>query len=108
MMARLEHSEAEADERAREWLSRAIGAAPDPCHVCAACAGESGEWHSLCPRCGGFDTLAWRVPERPGADTGARAAAAALPPMLPASDARLIESSAAKAPDPLGSGATIR
>jgi HemY protein len=104
MMARLE--DAEATGRGREWLDRAVGAAPDPCYVCAACAAESSEWRSVCRQCGGFDTLGWRVPERSGAEPGA--AAARLPPLLPAPGTPLIEGGAAKTPDRLGSGATIR
>ncbi|HEX6443288.1 MAG TPA: heme biosynthesis HemY N-terminal domain-containing protein [Stellaceae bacterium] len=92
LIARLE--DAEGTGRAREWLDRAIGAAPDPCYVCAACALETMEWQSLCPQCRGFDTLAWRVPERAGKEFGA----AFLPPLLLGQGAPLIEPEAAKHP----------
>jgi HemY protein len=62
MMARLEEGEHGDLIRPREWLDRAVHALPDPRYVCASCGGESTEWRSLCPRCGAFDTLAWRTP----------------------------------------------
>jgi HemY protein len=108
LMARLEDGEADSAGRAREWLDRALGAPPDPCYVCAVCAAESGEWRPLCPRCGGFDTLSWRVPQRSGTEPGAHAAISVFPTMLPMTEGPLIEGSAAKAPDRLGSGGTIR
>ena len=62
MMARLEDSEAGNAPAARDWLARAVGAPPDPCHVCTRCGGETPEWQALCPQCSGFDTLVWRRP----------------------------------------------
>jgi HemY protein len=62
MMARVEDAENEDPMRTREWLNRAVHALPDPRYVCANCGGDSPEWHSLCPLCGAFDTLAWRTP----------------------------------------------
>jgi HemY protein len=62
MMARLEEAEKGSAGIMREWLDRAVTAMPDPRYVCAACGGESLEWHSLCPHCGAFDTLSWRTP----------------------------------------------
>jgi len=87
MHARLAEAEGGgAAEGARNWLDRALGALPDPCHVCGQCGGESLDWHPLCPHCNAFDTLAWRVPARTmaarhhppvGADPGAPAPDAA-------------------------------
>ncbi|MGC2200955.1 MAG: heme biosynthesis protein HemY, partial [Stellaceae bacterium] len=71
LMARLEEAEHGSGAGVREWLDRAVTAMPDPRYICASCGGESLEWHSLCPHCGCFDTLAWRTP--------AWAAAASLP-----------------------------
>jgi HemY protein len=62
LMARLEEAEHSDLARMREWLDRAARAIPDPRYVCASCGGESPDWHSLCPRCSAFDTLAWRTP----------------------------------------------
>ncbi|MBV8507114.1 MAG: heme biosynthesis protein HemY [Alphaproteobacteria bacterium] len=62
MMARLEEAEHGVGPGSREWLDRAVAAMPDPRYVCATCGGESLEWRSLCPHCGGFDALAWRTP----------------------------------------------
>ena len=106
LRARLEDGEVAG--RGREWLDRALGASPDPCYVCALCGAESGEWRSLCPRCGGFDTLSWRIPQRSGTEVGAHAAASMFSTMLPGTEGPLIDGSAAKAPDRLGSGGTIR
>lgn len=66
MMARLEEAEAGDDGHMREWLDRAVRAWPDPRYLCAHCGGESPAWHPLCPRCGAFDTLAWRTPAAAG------------------------------------------
>ncbi len=62
MMARVVEAEHGDLSDAREWLDRAVRALPDPRYVCSVCGGESSAWHSLCPRCGAFDTLAWRTP----------------------------------------------
>jgi HemY protein len=62
MMARVEEADHGDLLHAREWLDRAVRALPDPRYVCTACGGESTKWQSLCPRCGAFDTLAWRTP----------------------------------------------
>lgn len=78
MMARLEEAEHGPGPEMREWLDRAVTATPDPRYLCASCGGESLEWRSLCPHCGGFDDLVWRTP--------AWAAAAPLP-AAPSADA---------------------
>src|SRR5262249_57047063 len=94
LVARWEASEGTG--RAREWLDRAIGAGPDPCYVCAACGAAHGEWSSLCPQCGGFDTLAWRVPGQ-----GIGGARTPLDPvMLPGSAPPLIPAAAPESPAP--------
>jgi HemY protein len=62
LMARLEEGEHGAIGRSREWLDRALGAAPDAVYVCARCGNETADWQSLCGHCQGFDTLAWRTP----------------------------------------------
>jgi HemY protein len=62
LSAQLEEAERGDLAAMRVWLDRAVGAPPDPRYICAACGGESLEWRSLCPRCGAFDTLSWRIP----------------------------------------------
>ena len=84
-MARLEESEDGEPQAAREWLDRAIGAPPDPCYVCGRCGTAAPEWRSVCPACGGFDTLAWRAPEAQGT-IGVYPATGTAPLMLPAVD----------------------
>ena len=64
LMGRLADAEGGADGSTREWLDRAVTAMPDPQYVCVKCSGESLDWRSLCPHCGGFDTLVWRTPAR--------------------------------------------
>src|SRR5438067_1206849 len=85
MMARLEDSEPGAPQMARNWLERAAGAPPDPCYVCARCNAVNSEWQPVCGQCGGFDTFAWRVPQRE-ADLPAPLPASAMP-LLPAPEA---------------------
>jgi HemY protein len=75
LMARLEDSEPGDAEAARGWVERAAGAPLDPCYGCTRCQAESAEWQAVCRQCGGFDTLAWRIPPR-GAVAIADAAAA--------------------------------
>jgi HemY protein len=104
-LARLEESESPESGRARGWLDRAILAPPDPCYVCAACRAALAEWHPLCPECGGFDTLAWRIPERAGRDPAGEAVL--LPPMLPGPGSEKLDDGAAKPPDRLGADTTI-
>ena len=81
LMARLEDSEPGDAEAARGWLERAAGAPLDPCYVCARCHAESAEWQALCRQCGGFDTLAWHIPQH-GAPAIASEPAAADPRLL--------------------------
>jgi len=83
LMARLEESDDGNAAAGRVWLDRAVAAPPDPCYVCSQCVAESAAWHSLCPECGGFDTLRWVSPADRPAGIAARLPAAA-PPILPA------------------------
>ena len=84
LMARLEDGEPGDAEAARGWLERAAGAPFDPCYVCARCLAESAEWQALCRQCGGFDSLAWGLPQRGAALIDREAASSAPLLMLPA------------------------
>ena len=106
LMARLEENEDGEPQAAREWLDRAIGAAPDPSYVCRSCGTAAPEWQSVCPACDGFDTLTWRVPERRGT-IGAYSAAGATPLMLPAIDIPDSPIAPLRSAEPLGSGPAI-
>jgi HemY protein len=81
MMARLEEAEHLDFARVREWLDRAVAAPAEPRYVCSQCGGDSADWRAHCPHCGGFDTLALRVPV--GVPLGVPVVAAAAP-VLPA------------------------
>ena len=63
LRARQAEDEAGDHRAAARWLAEAAGASPDPRWVCLACAAPVAEWTGLCPSCGGFDTLEWRIPE---------------------------------------------
>jgi HemY protein len=91
MMAELEQADRNDATAAHFWLDRAHQAAEEPIWVCTACAAECGLWEPLCPTCHGFDTLAWRVPDRSAARP--LDPAHGLPPGAPAAVAEL-------APDP--------
>jgi HemY protein len=59
LMAEIER--AEGDEgRAREWLARAVNAAPDPAWT--ADGHISDRWHPASPVTGRLDAFEWRVP----------------------------------------------
>jgi HemY protein len=106
LMARLEESEAGEPQAARDWLDRAIGAPPDPCYVCSHCGTAPPEWRSVCPSCGGFDTLVWRPPEAQGT-IGVYPATGPAPLMLPAVDAPDPPVVSVQPREPLGSGHAI-
>lgn len=90
MMAQVEEAEHGDSGRTREWLDRAVRALPDPRYVCTNCRGESAQWHSLCPSCGAFDTLAWRTPVWTGPSAmGLITVENPPPPTLPAPEPAL-------------------
>jgi HemY protein len=60
LMAELERAEHNDEGRAREWLSRAIHAAPDPAWT--ADGHVSDRWLPASPVSGRLDALEWRVP----------------------------------------------
>lgn len=62
LLAEIEEAEHGDLTLARQWLMRATVADPDPAWVCGACGEAAREWHALCAKCKGFDTLSWRAP----------------------------------------------
>jgi HemY protein len=62
LRARIEEAESGDARTAGQWLLRASNAPADPRWVCRACGEVSAEWHGVCGRCGGFDTMDWRSP----------------------------------------------
>ncbi|MDG3440713.1 heme biosynthesis protein HemY [Nitrospirillum amazonense] len=84
-LATAEHGQG-AEERGH--LAQAARAVPDAAWVCQACGGVNPTWGALCSHCGGFDTLAWRVPGASRVPGGGAQGAAAetlgfLPPPEP-------------------------
>jgi HemY protein len=49
---------------ARPWLTLAAEGHPDVGWFCDACGTSHGAWRAVCGRCGAFDRLTWRAPER--------------------------------------------
>ncbi len=60
LMAELERAERNDEGRAREWMARAIHAAPDPAWT--ADGTVSDRWLPVSPVSGRLDAFAWRVP----------------------------------------------
>jgi HemY protein len=85
LMARLEESEHPHENRAREWLDRALDAPSDRAYVCARCGAESDGWGALCGQCHSFDAIAWRAPPPVARAIDLEAASLAPPLPLPAS-----------------------
>ena len=60
LMAELERAERNDEGRAREWLARALHAAPDPAWT--ADGHVSDRWLAVSPVTGRLDAFEWRVP----------------------------------------------
>jgi HemY protein len=63
LMAELESASPSASggrDIAREWLTRALHARPDPCWI--ATGYQSNEWVAVVPETGAFDALVWQAP----------------------------------------------
>ncbi len=62
LMAAIERGEGADDAVVRAWLAKAVTAPRGPQWVCDNCNHINGHWSPTCDNCGGFDTLAWKVP----------------------------------------------
>jgi len=60
LMAALEQADGGNEGRAREWMSRALRAAPDPAWIADGVA--SGRWLPASPVSGRVDAVEWKVP----------------------------------------------
>jgi HemY protein len=60
LMAELERAERNDEGRAREWMARALHAAPDP--QWTADGHVTDRWHPVSPVTGRLDAFEWRVP----------------------------------------------
>ncbi len=64
LQAELEQAEHGDASGARDWLSRAATAPPEPAWICNDCGATAREWSALCGHCGTFDALRWTTPHR--------------------------------------------
>ncbi len=80
LMAELERAERNDEGRAREWLARAVNAAPDPAWTADGHVSE--HWQAASPVTGRLDAFEWRVPL-----TGAVATAVIEPDRAPVAPA---------------------
>ena len=85
LMARLEEAEHGNAAAARQWLLRSAETAGDPTWVCRSCGATTHRWSARCGVCDGFDSFAWRTPQRiapdtVSAETAAQEPAEVLPP----------------------------
>ena len=80
LMAELERAEHNDEGRAREWMARALNAAPDP--QWTADGHVSDRWLPVSPAGGRLDAFEWRVPLT-GAITGPLIEPEPLPPAAP-------------------------
>ncbi len=79
-MAQVEEADTGNQPLAHRWLELAAEGNPDPAWICESCGAPHAAWQGTCRRCGAFDRLEWRVPDRVGpALLGADTAPIALP-----------------------------
>ena len=77
IMAAIERGEGAPDTVIKGYLARALTASRGPQWVCDNCQNIPGAWVPVCPNCGAFDTMSWRVP--PTGDAGHGQGAEMLP-----------------------------
>lgn len=80
IMAAIEKGEGAAETVVRGYLARAITAPRGAHWHCDRCGTAPGQWSAVCASCGGFDTLAWRMPS----DEPEKLDAAMLPVLIDA------------------------
>ncbi len=82
LLAELEQGERNDGLAARSWQAKAQIAPPEPLWCCEACGAEVPAWSALCPQCGAFDAIEWRLPGpvRAPAALPATGTATILPP----------------------------
>ncbi len=111
LMAHIEQSESGDEGRAREWMARALRAAPDPAWTADSVV--SDRWMPVSPASGRLDAFEWRVPvsqlgkdDTPVIDAAETAVrgdapppAIALPQPPPRADRAVADGAAAPAPD---------
>lgn len=81
-MAQVEEKDSGDTAAAHRWLELAAEANPDSAWICEACGAPHAAWQATCRRCGAFDRLEWRLPDRVQPLIGS---AAAAPLSLPGS-----------------------
>ena len=63
-MAQVEEADTGNQPLAHRWLELAAEGNPDPAWICESCGAPHAAWQATCRRCGAFDRLEWRVPDR--------------------------------------------
>lgn len=77
LMAEVEEAEHGNTAAARQWLTAAAEAPPDPGWVCDRCGAAAPAWNAICGHCGAFGSIDWRAPPRVTLAIEAEAEAAA-------------------------------
>jgi len=100
LMAEIERAEHNDEGRAREWIARALHAAPDPAWTADGHVSES--WQPVSPVTGRLDAFEWRVPLTGSASTAPIIASepAAAPVQIENSTAKLDDSAAKPQEEP--------
>ncbi|MEM9343002.1 MAG: heme biosynthesis HemY N-terminal domain-containing protein [Pseudomonadota bacterium] len=80
IMAAIERGEGAPDSVVESYLARAVNASRGPQWVCDVDQYVAPRWVPVCPSCGGFDTLSWRVP--PQEASGVLAGGGAMMPLI--------------------------
>ena len=62
LMAAIEKGSGASEEIIQGWLSKAFSASRPPVWFCNSCNNVS-DWSPFCPKCRGFDTYVWGLPE---------------------------------------------
>ena len=62
LMAAIEKGSGASEEIIQGWLSKAFSASRPPVWFCNSCNNVS-DWSPFCPKCSGFDTYVWGLPE---------------------------------------------
>jgi len=97
LLAEVEEAEHGNTAAARQWLTAAAEAPPDPGWVCDRCGAAAPAWNAICGHCGAFGSIDWRAPPRVTLALGAEAEAEAVEKAVAAEAAEAIPEAPAAA-----------